>query len=162
VPPDRAVVVGVGEPFRRDDGCGPRVVRALRGRLDPSVRLVERVNEWTELLDLWDGAELTVVVDAMRSGGAVGSVVRLEGEELRRAALERSPSSHGLSVRDAYELGWALGRLPRRLVLYLIEAADMEPGAELSPEVERAVGQAAEAVVAELAAGPGDPTLPGD
>ena len=162
MPPDRAVVVGVGEPFRRDDGCGPRVVRALRGRLDPSVRLVERVHEWTELLDLWDGAELAVVVDAMRSGGAVGSVVRLEGEELRRAALERAPSSHGLSVRDAYELGWALGRLPRRLVLYLIEATDMEPGAELSPEVERAVGQAAEAVVAELSAGPGDPKLPGD
>ena len=146
----RTVVLGVGESYRRDDGCGPRVVRALRDRLPPGVERIERVAETTALIDLWDGAGLAVVVDAMRSGASVGSIVRWEGEELRRASAERVTSSHGLSVRDAYELGRALGRLPQRLVTYLIEAGELGPGETLSPEVAGAVGRVAEAIVAEL------------
>ena len=146
----RAIVVGVGEPLRRDDGCGPRVVRALRGRVGPDVELVERVADLTALVDLWDRADLAVVIDAMRSGSAVGSVRRLEGEELATVPGERTTSSHGLSVRDAYELGRALGRVPRRLVLYLIEAGELGHGERLSPAVDAAVGRAAVAVVEEL------------
>ena len=151
----RAVVVGVGEPYRRDDGCGPKVVRELRGRVGPGVDLVERVADSTELIDLWDHAGLAVVVDAVRSGAAVGSVLRLEGDELARAVAERSTSSHGLSVRDAFELGRALGRVPGRLVLYLIEAGELGHGEELSPAVADAVGRTVAAVAAEVnAAGP--------
>jgi hydrogenase maturation protease len=154
----RTVVVGVGEPYRRDDGCGPRVVRALRGRLRPGIDLVERVAETTALIDLWDGAGLVVVVDAMRSDAPVGSVVRWEGEELAHVTAERTTSSHGLSVRDAYELGRALGRVPQRLVLYLIEAGELGPGDTLSPAVAGAVARTAEEVTAEVnAAGGGAP-----
>ena len=146
----RAVVVGVGETFRRDDGCGPRVVRELRGRVGPGVELVERVADATELIDLWDHAGLAVVVDAMRSGAPTGSVRRLEEAELALATAERSTSSHGLSVRDAFELGRALGRVPERLVLYLIEAGELGHGERLSPEVTAAVGRTAEAVAREV------------
>ena len=151
-PTSHAVVIGVGEHFRRDDGCGPRVVRALRGRVGAGVKLVERVVEPTELIDLWDRAELAVVVDAMRSGRPTGEVHRFEGEELARVPAERLTSSHGLSIRDAYQLGRALGKLPGRLVLYLIEAGELGHGITLSPEVAEAVGRAAAAVVAELRA----------
>lgn len=146
----RAIVVGVGEPFRRDDGCGPQVVRELRGRVGPEVELVERVSEMTELVDLWSTAGIAVVVDAMRSGAAIGSVLRLEGDDLGRVTIERPTSSHGLSVRDAFELGCALGRVPDRLVLYLIEAGDLGPGANVSAEVLAGVGRAAAAIAAEL------------
>lgn len=145
------VVVGVGEPFRSDDGLGPRVVAALRGRLAPTVRRVERVGEPTALLDLWDGASLAVVVDAMRSGAAPGTLRRLEGDEVAAAALaERTTSTHGLSVRDAIELGRSLGRLPARLVVYLVEAGEVGPGSEVSPAVERGIAQAADRIAAEL------------
>ena len=146
----RTVVAGVGEPFRRDDGCGPRVVRALRGRVRPGVELIERVAETTALIDLWDRADLAVVIDAMRSGAPVGSVVRWEGNELVRATSERTTSSHGLSVRDAYDLGKALGRVPQRLVLYLIEAGELGPGETLSPAVAEAVARTAAEVAAEV------------
>jgi hydrogenase maturation protease len=150
VAPAQAVVVGIGEPFRQDDGCGPRVVRALRGHVAPAVRLVEQVGDMTELLDVWEAAPLAVVVDAMRSGAGPGEVARLEGEELLRARPERTTSSHGLSVRDAFELGRALGRLPIRLVVYLIEADRVAPGTALTPAVAEAVRRTATAIVAEL------------
>ena len=151
----RTVVLGVGEPFRRDDGCGPLVVRALRGRVRPGVERVEQVTEMTELIDLWDGAALAVVVDAMSSGGPVGSSVRWEGEQLLRAVPTRTTSSHGLSVRDAFELGRALGRLPERLVVYLIEVGEVGPGEALSPAVAAAVARTAEAIAADV--GPAAP-----
>ena len=152
------VVVGLGEPSRRDDGSGPAVVRALATRVPPGVRLVERVGDATQLLELWDGATVAIAVDAVVSGAPPGTLVRLEGPELRRLAAARTTSSHGLSLRDALELSAALGRLPQRLVAYLVEAAETGPGVDLSPAVARAVEQAAERIAHELMAPAPHPT----
>jgi hydrogenase maturation protease len=145
----RRLVVGIGEASRRDDGCGPSVIRALRGTVPSEVELA--VADPSGLLELWQGAELAIVVDAMRSGAPAGTVVRLDGDRLESAPPGRPTSSHGLSIPDAVGLGRALGRLPSRLVAYLIEVADVGPGAGLSPEVALAVGRAADRVRSELA-----------
>jgi hydrogenase maturation protease len=151
--PASIVVVGVGEPFRADDGCGPAVVAAVRERLPRSARRIERVAEVTALLDLWDGVDLAIVVDAMRSGAPAGTVRRLDGADVASAApAVRTTSSHGLSVRDAVALGTALGRMPRRLVVYLVEAGDLATGHGLSPEARQGVSAAADRVVAEAVA----------
>ena len=144
-----AIVVGIGEPWRGDDGIGPRVVRALRGRTARPIRLVEHAQP-TELVDLRDGAEVAVVVDASLSGGLAGTVVVVEGDGLGRLAAERTTSSHGLGVREAVELARALGRLPRRLVLVLVEARALEHGEGLTPELEAAVEAAAREVLRAL------------
>ena len=144
------MVVAVGEPFRRDDGVGPSVVHALEGRVPPDVKLVDRVPDPTALLDVWDGVRLAVVVDAMCSGRPAGTVLRLEADGLARAVTERPTSSHGFSVRDAFELGLALGRLPERLVVYLVEADDLAPGTGLSAGTAAGVEEAARRLAEEL------------
>lgn len=153
----RTVVVGIGEPSRGDDACGHRVVQALRPRLGHDVELVEAGGDPTALLDLWAGAELAVVVDAMQGGLAPGASVRLEVDGLRGLPRSRSTSSHGLSVPDVLELGRAVGKLPGRLVLYLIEAADVRAGERLSPEVAGAVERTARAIEDELRVRAGTP-----
>jgi hydrogenase maturation protease len=155
--PGSAVAIGVGETFRRDDGCGPHLVAAIRGHVAASVRLVDRVVDPTALLDLWSGARLAVVVDAMRSGRAAGTVVRLEGEEVTSAPSDRATSSHAVSLREAIDLGRALGRMPERLVVYLIEAGDVRAGEGLSDAVQRAVDSLAPRVATELNAAAGAP-----
>ncbi len=144
------VVLGVGEPFRGDDGAGPEVVRRLRGRVPSTVRLIERVATPTDLIDRWDGAPLAVLVDAGRSGAPAGSVRRLDLAELAAAPSGGSTSSHGLSVRDAVELGRCLGRLPERFALFLIEVARTGTGQGLSPQVEEGVEEAARRIAREL------------
>ncbi len=147
----RVVVLGVGEPLRQDDGLGPRVVGLARDRNGPGVEFVERVTDPLDLLDRWSGARLAIVVDAMRSGAPVGTVRRLEAEEVERAVAEPATSTHGLSLREAVALGRALGRLPERLVVVLVEGVEMALGTELSPPVRAAVSRAANMIVAELA-----------
>ena len=160
--PPRTLVLALGHPDRGDDGAGPGVARRLRERLrerpggtgSPAagrVEIRELPGEATEILAAWEGFERVVVIDAVRSGAgaeaAPGTVHRLEPADLP-ADWETSPSSHGLGLGQALALARTLGRLPPALTIYGIEAGTFEPGAGLTPSVERA----AERVANELAA----------
>lgn len=153
-------MVGIGEPLRSDDGAGPRVVHELKGRLAPDVRVVERLADPTQLLELWRGCELAIVVDAMRSGAELGTVRRLDADELDDAPDASLASSHGFSLRETLALGAALGRRPDRLVLVLIEAGEFRRGAAVTPAVARGIREAARQVTAELARA-SEPVAPG-
>jgi hydrogenase maturation protease len=140
----RRVVIGVGNEYRRDDGFGPAVVARLAElrAADPrlaSVELRASDGEPTRLLDLWTGTDLAVVVDAVRDGADHGGhryeLVLDELAELAGGAT----SSHGVGLGSTVELGRALGRLPRRLVVLAVGAAEFGFGAGLSPQVAAAV-----------------------
>lgn len=132
------LVIGVGNEWRRDDAVGLVVARRLRGS---GVRVLEQEGEPTALLEVWHGAEHAVVVDAVSSASEVGTVHRLDAlagplpSELFRG------STHAFGVAEAVELGRALERLPRSLLIYGIEGGDFTAGNGLSPEVDRAVNE---------------------
>src|ERR1043165_8817449 len=63
----RVVVIGVGNPFRRDDGVGPAVVEALRDHVPDGTVLAVSDGEPSRMLDLWHGADTVVVVEAVRT-----------------------------------------------------------------------------------------------
>ena len=153
------VVVGIGNPFRRDDGVGTAVADRLRRALPPGVRVVALDGEPARLVDAWAGAPVAIVVDAMRSGAAPGTLRRTElattaGRDDRvdvpePVAPARSASSHAYSLRDAVDLGRALGRVPARLVLYTVEGRDFADGPGLSDPVAAVVPEVAARVVAD-------------
>ncbi|HEX6472133.1 MAG TPA: hydrogenase maturation protease [Streptosporangiaceae bacterium] len=153
-----AVVIGVGNEFRRDDGVGPRVLGLLEelAREMPGVRLAGCDGEPARLIGLWEGAELAVVVDAVR-GDRPGRIHELD---LRTAGRHRSsPSSHALGLGAAIELAAALDRLPARLAIIAVEADDFRIGTGLSPLVADALpavaARVARVVRAARAAGGG-------
>jgi hydrogenase maturation protease len=89
------------------------------------------------------------VVDAIhRVPACPGSIHRLTVGQL--AADGTAASSHGLGMPDALRLGRALGRLPRRVVILAVEAADTGAGTELSKPVATALPEVVAAVMAEL------------
>jgi hydrogenase maturation protease len=144
-----AVVIGVGNPYRRDDGAGPavaaRVADALGSEEQHRVRVCEHDGEPAGLLELWDGAGTAIVIDSVRSGAAPGTVHRTTLYDAARAAAPTG-STHGLGLGDAVELARALGRLPQTLVILGIEAGDIRYGSGLS----EAVAGAADRVAAEI------------
>ena len=142
----RTAVVGVGNPLRGDDGAGSRVAAALRGRGAAPVFDAETVpeNYLGELLRC--GARRVLFVDAARLGGSPGER-RLAplGALAPRGSSSHAPSlallgslleSHGLEC-------WLLG----------IEPGSTEPGAGLSPPVDRAVREVVGELAASLAGG---------
>ena len=153
-----SVVIGVGNPFRRDDGIGPAVAAAIGRQHLPGVRVVISDGEPSGLIEAWSGAGLAVIVDALHSvpGGQLPSPGRIH--RVTPAGLGPQPghgrtsagSSHGLGLADAFRLGRALGRQPGRAVIVAVEAADVRPGPGLSAAVAAALPDVVAAVAAEL------------
>ena len=149
----RTVVIGVGNPYRADDGVGPAVVALLERRSVEGAVLARSLGEATELIELWTGADLAIVVDAVLAEPAhPGRVHRLV---VHRPPAERgrAASSHGLDLGEAVELARVLDRLPGELVLYAVEVDRVGYGEGLSGPVARAAERLAGDIAAELAAG---------
>jgi hydrogenase maturation protease len=128
------VVVGVGNDWRGDDAAGLVVARRLRAAGIPAV---EAGGDPAVLLDAWAGASHAIVVDAVRSGAAPGTVHRLDAGRLPDGL--RAGSTHALGLAEAIALARTLGRLPARLEIYGIEAGQAQIAADLTPAVARAV-----------------------
>jgi hydrogenase maturation protease len=143
------MVIGIGNAWRRDDAAGLAVARLLVGTL-PGVDVLEREGEPAGVIDAMDGADAVWLVDAVSSGSAPGTVHRLDAAEQELPAEMFRASTHHLGLGEAVELARALGRLPERTVFYGVEGASFEAGEGLSPEVERAVTQVAEAIREEV------------
>jgi hydrogenase maturation protease len=145
-PGPRTVVVGVGNELRHDDGAGPEVIARLRA-LQPgdaglsSVTLALSDGEPGRLIDLWEGASLAVVIDAVRDSRLPpGHTWRLAPAALADMA-DSAASSHGIGLGDTVELARALGRLPARLTVLAVVGRDFGFGAGLTAEVAAAVAE---------------------
>ena len=133
-----ALVIGVGNPWRGDDGAGIEVARRVRG--------VPFEGDGTGLVDAWAGADEVVVVDAAAPGAAPGTIHRFDAAAAPLPAHRLRSSSHHFGVADAIELARSLDRLPRALRVYAVEGEDFGAGPTLSPAVRQAVDE----LVAEL------------
>jgi hydrogenase maturation protease len=137
----RQVVIGVGNEYRRDDGFGPLVVAELaeRQHSDAGLSAVElraSDGEPTGMLELWAGADLVVVVDAVHDGGDhPGRRYELVLDDLDGLADDRASSSHGISLGSTVALGRALDLLPRRLIVLAVAGREFGFGLGLTPQV---------------------------
>jgi hydrogenase maturation protease len=139
-----AVVIGVGNEWRHDDGIGWVVARAAAVALGGAAELVLTDGEPARLLDAWHGVGLAVVIDAVRTGAPPGTVCVLDlADVLGAAPSGRAPgASHSLGLRAAAQLGQALDRLPDQLVVVGVEGEDLGAGRGLSAAVHAAVRSA--------------------
>jgi hydrogenase maturation protease len=146
------VVIGVGNEFRRDDGAGPAVIDRLRDLVPDGVELVITDGEPTRLIEAWTGATVAVVVDAVRAEPSHPGRVHRFVVDRPGAGGGRPASSHGLGLDDAIALALALDRMPGRLIVHAIEAADLAQGTGLTPAVAEAVAVVAAAILDDTGA----------
>ena len=145
------VVVGLGNPYRGDDSIGLEIVREV-GQRDDRVQAVQGCADGTELLELWSGASLCVVVDCAVGGGTPGTVHYFDG--LADRIPERmfsSFSTHAVSIPQAIALGRALDRLPQRLLVFGVEGQMFSCGTAVSAPVRKAGGRVIEEILAAVA-----------
>ncbi len=150
----RPLVVGLGSDEGGDDRVGPEVCRALRAHGDLAADVQEGPGDLTRLFDLWSDRTFVVLVDAVRTGAAVGTVHRWDGAEAEHWPLGREVSTHGLSLAQVLHLGRGLGRVPPRITIFGVEIGDLALGTRLSPAVARAVPEVCRAIERELANAP--------
>jgi hydrogenase maturation protease len=153
------MVIGVGSPYRRDDGVGLEIVRRLADALPEGhgIDLRELDGEPVRLMQAWQDADEVYLIDAVRSGAAAGTLHRLRPEQLH-ASQESQPAGevrlgggHLMGVEDAIALARVLDQLPRSLVVLGIEGADFDAGVGLTPAVRAAARAVTDSLVARFA-----------
>jgi hydrogenase maturation protease len=147
-------VIGVGSRERGDDAAGLLAARFLRTRVPEGVAVVCCSTDPVSLFEAWAGADRVWLTDAVMSGAPAGTVHRIDVARKALLPRPRCRSTHGLGLAEAVELGRTLGRLPRSLVIYGIEAASFPVGGWPSADVRAGARRAAAAIMGELGAEP--------
>lgn len=147
---DRAdvVVLGVGNTLMSDEGAGVRAALVLErsGRLPPEVRVIDGGTSTHELLEDLEHLDLLVIVDAVASDRAPGTVICMEGDRVPSAFSNRlSPHQHG--INDLLAKLQLLGRHPSKVALFGVVPERVELGLELSSAVEEGVHEVCDRVV---------------
>lgn len=138
---DAALVIGIGNAERADDGVGLEVARRVAGLAEVELA----AGDPAQLISLWQGRARVILVDAVSTGHPPGTV--LVWDMLADVVLKPAVhSSHALGPLEAIEIGRALSLLPDQLFLVGIEGCDYGYSPRLSTEVRRAVGPAVSAV----------------
>ena len=143
-----ALVIGIGNAWRRDDGVGWRVAERVAELLGDETHVMQLDGEPARLIEAWDGAEIALVIDGVRLGLTVGTVVLLSAHDAR--LNEPGASTHTMGLSFALRLGEALGRMPNELIVVGVEVGDVALGQQLTPAVAAAVEAAAGKVIEAL------------
>jgi hydrogenase maturation protease len=106
--------------------------------------------EGAALIAAWQGADRVILIDAVRSGAAPGTIFRVEAHREPIPTNFFHYSTHAFGVAEAIELARALNQLPQCLLMYGIEGKDFEAGEGLSPVVKEAVEEVVRLVLREL------------
>jgi hydrogenase maturation protease len=156
-----ALVVGIGNPDRGDDGVEPAIAQRVSGRVPPGVSVLELGGDVLALIESWAGIPSVIVVDAVAPIAEPGRFHRLDLAKNPLPVAFAPPSTHAFGLAETVELARSLGKLPPFLVAYLVKGEQFEPGAPLSPTVAKAVEKVVERVSQELSAILGTPQAQG-
>jgi hydrogenase maturation protease len=137
-------VIACGNANRRDDGAGPEVMRtlkagALSGR-EPDIRLLDAGTDGMAVMFAARGCRSLIVIDACRSGSEPGAVFEVPGAELEQR-YQPNLNLHDFRWDHALHAGRSIygADFPDDVLVLLIEAADVDFGLGLTPQVAAAV-----------------------
>ena len=146
----KALVAGIGNIFNRDDGFGCTVAEhLLKRRIPDGVRVEDYGIRGMHLaLDLLEGYDLLVLVDAMGGQDAPGTLTLFEPDlDPDAAPLD----AHRMDPQAVLGMVAGLGGEVRRVLVVGCQPADLDEGIGLTDIVAAAVDPAVRMVEAVLA-----------
>jgi len=148
------LILGIGQSLRGDDAAGLEAVRLWREKFPQTAGTVRvELSEFPglALLDLLEGMDAAIIVDAIQSSASAGTVICLTPDELAGFTPETG-SAHGWGVAETLQLGRSLhpSLAKCRVALIGITGGQFGMGAGLSPEVREALAKAANMLESEV------------
>ncbi|HLO86791.1 MAG TPA: hydrogenase maturation protease [Nostocaceae cyanobacterium] len=144
-------IIGCGNLNRNDDAVGVIIAQRLQKYLSenphPNVRVFDCGTGGMEVMFQARGSTQLIIIDASSTGSEPGAVFKVPGKELE-ALPEPSLNLHDFRWDNALAAGRKIFQndFPDDVTVYLIEAANLGFGLELSPVVQHS----ADLVFAEL------------
>ncbi|MBE9209876.1 hydrogenase maturation protease [Nostoc sp. LEGE 06077] len=146
-------IIGCGNLNRCDDAVGVIIAQRLQQYLaenpHPSVRVYDCGTAGMEVMFQARGSKKLVIIDASSTNSEPGAIFKVPGKELE-ALPEPSYNLHDFRWDNALAAGRKIfqDEFPKDVTVYLIEAANLGFGLELSPVVRHSADLVFEKVVA--------------
>jgi hydrogenase maturation protease len=137
------VIIGCGNLNRSDDAVGVMIAQRLQQYLiqnpNPNVYAYDCGTGGIEVMFLARGCTKLIIIDASSTGQQPGAVYKVPGKELE-VLPNRGYSLHDFRWDNAIASGRQIFQdsFPNDVTVYLIEAACLNFGWDLSPAVQRA------------------------
>jgi len=144
------LVLGLGNILLTDEAVGVRVVEHLQNHPDHDglgLKLVDGGTMGLTLLIDMEDADAMIVVDAAVLDKEPGAVQIFEGPDMDHFLRHRGRSPHDIGLDDIMDGLRLREAVPERRALVGIQPAVLTVGEDLTPAVQDAVPQAAEAIL---------------
>jgi hydrogenase maturation protease len=147
----RIVVLGVGNILLSDEGIGVRTVEKLARDyvLPAEVEVIDGGTSAMEMLEDLGHADHLIIVDAVRSGKAPATIIRMAGDEVP-VFFRTKLSPHQVGLSDVLATLVLMGEQPGSTTVIGIEPESLALGLELTPAVAMQLPQVVGLVKSEL------------
>jgi hydrogenase maturation protease len=145
------LILGLGNPLRRDDGIGPRVVELLQqGGLPAGTDALDAGTAGFDLLQLLDGPQRVIIVDAADVGREAGQFTRFTPDQVELMGALEGSLPHRVGLAEILALARALERPLPKIVIFGVQPGSLEWGVGLTAQVETALPLLVESVLGEV------------
>ena len=140
------IIIGIGQELRGDDAVGPNIVRIWQDQHPENANLTRVEISPTpglELLDLLEGADTAIIVDAAQSGAKPGTV-HIVGMDQLDSFAAGSGSAHGFGVAETIAIGRQANpaSIPETVIIIALETHRMELGQLINLEIRASIPSA--------------------
>ncbi|WXG41420.1 MAG: hydrogenase maturation protease [Candidatus Freyarchaeum deiterrae] len=134
------IIIGVGNLLLGDEGLGVHIVEELNEiNLPPNVEFFDGGTGGVSILNLMEGADKVIIVDAVLGGGEPGQIYVVDIDRLLKGVVKFF-SLHEMDLLSALRIGKETGKLPPELVLVGVEPKNYkEYDMDLSPEIKAVI-----------------------
>ncbi|MES9857984.1 MAG: HyaD/HybD family hydrogenase maturation endopeptidase [Sedimenticola sp.] len=145
------LVLGMGNILMQDEGIGVRAVEAFECRyhLPDEIEVMDGGTTGTELLEPMRGIKHLIVTDAVNTGDAHGTLVRIVDQDVP-AFFQTKLSNHQLGLSDLLALLTLTHDAPEHVTIIGMVPHFLENKLGLSPEAEAGIDPMVAMLVAEL------------
>ncbi len=131
--------IGLGNPFRGDDGIGYALASELH-KTFPQSSIFLLHDDFTPILSIFEQHALCFIFDAVAGDKPPGTIIEVD---LLHGTLEEltnlATSSHHMSLTQIIELGRQMDLMPQALYLFGVVGKDFTLGAPMGSEVKAAI-----------------------
>lgn len=132
-PSKKIIVVGVGNPLRRDDGIGPKIINKLRRGaslprssvvISPFVDFFDAGTDALLLIDAIERYDLAIIIDAVDMNAVPGTVKLFTPDEAKINIKNDVLSTHGFGLAEVIKL-FELLEIPTEIKILGIQPQDI-------------------------------------
>jgi hydrogenase maturation protease len=145
------LILGLGNILLQDEGVGVRVVEQLQRqyRISGMVQVLDGGTASMSLAEHIRNRDHLIVVDAVRTGQAPGTVITLNGDEVP-AFFQSRVSPHQMGLADTLAVLDLMGEKPAEITVIGVEPLNLDIGLELSDLVSTRVDELVMRLVEKL------------